>query len=115
MADRHKAPTHTQHHLITKQPKPTTITHGSGPTRLMGLMALLVSTAILLVLTATTVTTAVIGFILFAPVIIITSPIWVPAGVFLLFSVAAVLSVCGLGLAAAAVLVVQVFIKETHG
>ncbi|KAI3761247.1 hypothetical protein L1987_51659 [Smallanthus sonchifolius] len=120
MADRYKG---TGQDHLTKQ-KPTITTHGGAAsfrrkrpptspesTQLRGLMVLLVATGILLVLSGAAFTTAVIGFILLAPIIIITSPIWVPVGILLLFSVATVLSICGVGVAAAAVLVVQLVIK----
>lgn len=107
-----------------KQPKPTIVTNGARPrppvhkirlphlpesTQLMGMMALLISNGILLILSGMTVTTTVISLILFVPVIIITSPIWVPIAIFLFFMVAGVLSICGVGLAVA---VVQVLIKD---
>ncbi|XP_071703833.1 oleosin G-like [Rutidosis leptorrhynchoides] len=76
--------------------------HSLNSTQLMGIMTLIISGAILLLLTGVTVTVAVVGFILFAPVVILTSPIWVPIGTLLFVLVAGFVSVCGSGLAAAA-------------
>ncbi|KAK9080361.1 hypothetical protein SSX86_000119 [Deinandra increscens subsp. villosa] len=74
--------------------------HSPNSTQLMGLMTLLISGAILLLLTGVTITVAVIGLIFFAPIIIFTSPIWVPIGTLLFVVVAGFVSVCGSGLAA---------------
>ncbi|KAF5758330.1 putative oleosin [Helianthus annuus] len=124
MADRYKL---TGQDPLAKQPKTIIISHGGSPirkkrparspesTQLTGLMALLISTGILLVLSGATVTSAVISFIFFTPIIIITSPYWVPTGILLFFFVAMVLSVCGVGLAAAAVLVVQLLMTGGDG
>ncbi|KAI3521890.1 hypothetical protein L1887_11365 [Cichorium endivia] len=76
--------------------------HLSESTHFRGIMALLISSGILLFLSGITVTTTIIGLICFAPIIIITSPIWLPISILLFFVVAGVLSLCGLGLAAAA-------------
>ncbi|KAK1422275.1 hypothetical protein QVD17_25269 [Tagetes erecta] len=115
MADRYKTT------VGQKQPKPTIIINNharrkqlpSSPesTQLRGLMALLISTGILFILTGATITTVVTSFVLFAPVVIITSPLWLPTSVFMLFVVAMLLLVCGVGLATAVVLVVQLVIK----
>lgn len=106
-----------------KQPKPTTIINHHARRKqqqlppspesiqLQGLMALLISTGILFILTGATFTTLVTSLVLFLPVVIVTSPLWVPTSVFMLFVVAMVLLVCGVGLAAAVVLVVQLVIK----
>ncbi|KAI3686607.1 hypothetical protein L1987_80287 [Smallanthus sonchifolius] len=74
-------------------------THSLNSTQLMGLMTLLISSAILLLLTGVTITVAVVGLIFFAPIIILTSPIWVPIGTLLFVVVFGFVSVCGSGLA----------------
>ncbi|PWA64272.1 Oleosin [Artemisia annua] len=102
---------------LKKQPKPTTkvnINNGGASlrnklrrsssfesTELMGFMALLVSSAILLILDGITVTTSVVGLILFIPFVIITSPIWVTFGALLFLFVTGVVFLSSLGLVAA--------------
>ncbi|KAI3504731.1 hypothetical protein L1887_26416 [Cichorium endivia] len=76
--------------------------HSLNSTQLMGIMTLVISGAILLLLTGVTITVSVLGFIFFAPIIILTSPVWVPIGTLLFVIVAGFISVCGSGLAAAA-------------
>ncbi|PQP93253.1 protein CHUP1 chloroplastic [Prunus yedoensis var. nudiflora] len=49
-----------------------------------------------------TVTAAIMGLILFTPLIIISSPIWVPIGALLFLTVAGFVSMCGFGAAAVA-------------
>ncbi|KAJ0789911.1 putative oleosin [Helianthus annuus] len=94
-------------------PRPTTtndppsflhrIRHRSlNSTQLMGIMTLLISGAILLLLTGVTITVSVVGLIFCTPVIILTSPIWVPIGSLLIVVVAAFLLVCGSGVATVA-------------
>ncbi|KAK3024131.1 hypothetical protein RJ639_044386 [Escallonia herrerae] len=102
MADRGQPP---------RAPRPTTTSpggaflrklqeHAPNSAQLIGFLALLISGAILLLLTGLTITTAVMGLIFFAPLLIISSPIWVPIGTVLFIAVAGVLSVCGFGVAA---------------
>ncbi|VFQ78888.1 unnamed protein product [Cuscuta campestris] len=70
-------------------------------TQLVGILTLLVSGGILLLLTGLTLTATVLGLIFFAPLIIISSPVWVPVGAVLFVAVAGFLSACGFGVAAA--------------
>ncbi|MCL7042693.1 hypothetical protein MKW94_015097 [Papaver nudicaule] len=65
--------------------------------QVMGFMILLVSGGILLCLTGITLTGTVLGLIFFAPLIIISSPIWVPIGAIMLFCTVSFLWVCGIG------------------
>ncbi|XP_010551164.1 PREDICTED: oleosin 16 kDa-like [Tarenaya hassleriana] len=58
-------------------------THVPTSGQLFGFLALFISGGILLFLTGVTVTASVLGFIAFLPLIILSSPIWVPM-VFLL-------------------------------
>lgn len=67
-------------------------------TRSLGLLTLAISGGALLLLVGLTVTGSLVGLILFAPLILILSPIWVPAGAFLFVTV----FLCGLGVAALA-------------
>nr|XP_043638569.1 oleosin G [Erigeron canadensis] len=71
-------------------------------TQLMGIMALLISGSILLLLTGVTITVTALTFVFFSPLIILTSPIWVPFGALMFVVIAGVLSVFGTGLATAA-------------
>lgn len=54
--------------------------HAPSSTQFIGFLALLVSGAILLFFAGVTLTAAVLGLILLSPVILLTSPIGVPAG-----------------------------------
>lgn len=54
--------------------------HAPSSTQFIGFLALLDSGAILLFFSGVTLTAAVLGLILLSPVIILTSPIWAPAG-----------------------------------
>ncbi|XP_061363471.1 oleosin-like [Gastrolobium bilobum] len=75
----------------------------SNSTQLFGLLTLLVTGAILLLLTGITVAATILGLIFFTPLIIVTSPIWVPAfAIFFLFT-AGFLSMCGFGVVVVAV------------
>lgn len=53
--------------------------HSPSSTQLFGFLALLISSGILLFLLGVTFTVGVLGFIVFLPLIIISSPIWIPA------------------------------------
>ncbi|XP_071696334.1 oleosin G [Rutidosis leptorrhynchoides] len=89
--------------------------HSPNSTQLMGIMTLVISGAILLLLTGVTVTVAVVGFIFIAPIVILTSPIWVPIGTLVFVLVAGFVSVCVSGLAAvAAVLWLYKYFKGLH-
>ncbi|KAF5806609.1 putative oleosin [Helianthus annuus] len=76
--------------------------HSLNSTQLMGIMTLLISGAILLLLTGVTITVSLVGLIFCTPVIILTSPIWVPIGTLLFVVVAGFLLVCGSGVATVA-------------
>ncbi|KAL9334980.1 hypothetical protein Peur_072161 [Populus x canadensis] len=75
---------------------------GSNSSQLVGLLTLIISGSILLLLTVITVTGSVLGLTLLTPLIIISSPIWIPIGIVLFFVVAGFLSFCGFGLAVVA-------------
>ncbi|KAK8949426.1 hypothetical protein KSP39_PZI005332 [Platanthera zijinensis] len=70
--------------------------------QIVGFLTLLISAAILLILTGLTVSGATLGLIVLVPLLLITSPIWVPLGAvaFVLFAGAA--SLVGVSIAAAA-------------
>ncbi|XP_030530859.2 oleosin G-like [Rhodamnia argentea] len=76
--------------------------HAPNSPHLLGFLALLVSDAILLLLIGLTTTAAVMGLILLAPLVILSSPIWVPIAAVLFAAVAAALSACGFGVIALA-------------
>ncbi|KAL8216077.1 hypothetical protein R6Q57_022914 [Mikania cordata] len=89
--------------------------HSLNSTQLMGIMTLLISGAILLLLTGVTITVSVTGLIFFAPIIILTSPIWLPIGTLFFVVIAGFLSVCGSGLTAvAAVYWLYKYFKGLH-
>ncbi|KAL3748732.1 hypothetical protein ACJRO7_009900 [Eucalyptus globulus] len=73
-----------------------------GSPHLFGFLALVVSDAVLLLLIGLTITAAVMGLIILAPLLIVSSPIWVPVAVVLFAAVAAALSACGFGVIALA-------------
>ncbi|KAJ6977154.1 oleosin 1 [Populus alba x Populus x berolinensis] len=70
---------------------------GSNSSQLVGLLTLIISGSVLLLLTGITVTGSVLGLTLLTPLIIISSPIWIPMGIVLFFVVAGLLSFCGFG------------------
>lgn len=74
-------------------------THAPNSTQLIGFLTLFVSGSILLLLIGLTVTATILGLIFFAPLLILSSPIWVPIGTILFVAVAGFLSVCGIGVA----------------
>ncbi|XP_027121374.1 oleosin G-like [Coffea arabica] len=76
--------------------------HAPNSTQLIGFLTLVISGGILLLLTGLTLTATVLGLIFFAPLIIISSPIWVPAGSILFVIIAGLLSFFGFGVAAMA-------------
>ncbi|XP_030455606.1 oleosin-like [Syzygium oleosum] len=73
-----------------------------GSAHLLGFLALVVADAVLLLLIGLTITAAVVGLILLAPLVIVSSPVWVPIAAVLFVAVAAVLSACGFGVIALA-------------
>ncbi|EXC28054.1 Oleosin 16 kDa [Morus notabilis] len=73
--------------------------HAPNSTQLMGFLTLIVSGAILLLLPGATVTATVLGFIFLTPLIVVSSPIWVPAAFVLFFVAAGFLLFCGFGVA----------------
>lgn len=71
-------------------------------TQVLGFLTLVVSGGILLLLTGLTLTAAVGGLVFFAPLVVLTSPIWVPAGAVLFVAAAGFLTSCGFGVVALA-------------
>ncbi|KAK4256023.1 hypothetical protein QN277_008944 [Acacia crassicarpa] len=78
--------------------------HAPNSIQLIGLLTLLITGSVLLLLTGLTVAGTVLGLIFFAPLIIISSPIWVPVGTVLFMVAAGFLSICGFGVVFVAVL-----------
>ncbi|RZS17378.1 hypothetical protein BHM03_00049519 [Ensete ventricosum] len=75
--------------------------HGHTPSsnQVVGFLTLVFSGCILLVLTLAG---AVMALTFFGPIVLLTSPMWVPVGFLMLVVTAAVLSACGLAVAALA-------------
>ncbi|KAF3792344.1 Oleosin [Nymphaea thermarum] len=75
---------------------------GQAPnsTQFISFLALVISGGILLLLTGLTLTATVLALIVFTPLLLLTSPIWVPAGTLFLFAMAGFLALCGFGVAA---------------
>lgn len=67
-------------------------------TQFLGICTLLISGGVLLLLAGFTLTTAVLGFIFFAPLVIITSPLWFPIGSILFLITTGVLCFAGFGI-----------------
>ncbi|XP_027333678.1 oleosin 1 [Abrus precatorius] len=78
--------------------------HTPNSTQLAGILTLIVTASVLLLLTGLTVAGAVLALIFFLPLIIVSSPIWVPAATFLFVLAAGFFSVCGFGVALVAAL-----------
>ncbi|XP_022737286.1 oleosin 16 kDa-like [Durio zibethinus] len=70
-------------------------THAPNSTQVLGFLTLFVSASI-------TVTAAILGFIFFMPLILLSSPIWFPVGTLLFATIAGFLSACGIGIVAVA-------------
>ncbi|XP_068636491.1 oleosin G [Aristolochia californica] len=102
MADRQSAPARSR---ASGGPTQSTLfrrLHEYAPNsaQVVGFLTLIISGGILLVLTGITLTTSVLVLILFTPLIILSSPIWIPVGIVLFFAVAGFLTACVFGLAA---------------
>ncbi|XP_078153339.1 oleosin family protein [Carex rostrata] len=76
--------------------------HAPNSTQVVGFLTLVISGAILLLLTGVTITGTVMGLIFLAPILLLTSPIWVPVVFVLFVLVAGFLSTCGVAVAALA-------------
>ncbi|CAA0829786.1 Oleosin family protein [Striga hermonthica] len=76
--------------------------HAPKSAQLAGLATLVVSGGILLLLAGLTLTAGVLGLVFFAPLILLTSPVWLPAGILVFVTVSGLLSFFGLGVAAVA-------------
>ncbi|KAH6798757.1 Oleosin family protein [Perilla frutescens var. frutescens] len=74
--------------------------HVPNSAQLVGLATLVISGGILLLLSGLTLTATVLGLIFFTPLILISSPIWVPAGFLIFVVVSGLLSFLGCGVAA---------------
>ncbi|KAK1302921.1 hypothetical protein QJS10_CPB12g00274 [Acorus calamus] len=73
--------------------------HVPNSAQVIGFLTLLISGGILLFLTGLTVTLSTMGLIVFTPLILLSSPIWVPLAAALFVAVAGLLMVSGFGLA----------------
>ena len=110
MADHHHHPTSLSQTQTT--PRTTTSSsllrklrhHVANSNQLFGVLTLLITGSILLLLTGLTIVGSVLGLILFAPLIIVTSPIWIPLCAVLFLVTAMFLSMCGFGIVVLAVL-----------
>ncbi|XP_009763151.1 oleosin-like [Nicotiana tabacum] len=86
-------PIHTTTHQFLRKLQQ----HVPNSTQLMGFLTLVISGGILLLLTGLTLTAIILGLIFFTPLILVSSPIWVPTGTLLFIAVSGFLSVCGFG------------------
>ncbi|RCV16418.1 hypothetical protein SEVIR_3G138300v4 [Setaria viridis] len=77
-------------------------THAPNSTQVVGFLTLLVSGAVLLLLTGLTLTGAVVALVFLGPIALLTSPIWVPVAVAAAVLAAVALSACGFAVAALA-------------
>lgn len=110
MADRHPSSATQNYRPQSRPSNPTAGStflrklneHAPNSTQLIGIMTFIVSGSILLLLTGITVAATVLGLIFFAPLILISSPIWVPIGTFLFLITAGFLTMCGFGVAVVA-------------
>ncbi|KAK7330208.1 hypothetical protein VNO77_24395 [Canavalia gladiata] len=78
--------------------------HAPNSTQLAGIFTLMITGFIFFLLTGLSVAGAILGLIVFMPFIIVSSPIWIPAGTFLFFLIAGFFSMCGFGVAFVAAL-----------
>ncbi|CAO2826913.1 unnamed protein product [Amaranthus hypochondriacus] len=68
-------------------------------TLLLGLLTLAISGGILLLLTGITLTAIILGLIFFSPIIVLSSPFWLPLFVFVFVPIVGFLSFCGFAFA----------------
>ncbi|XP_077252697.1 oleosin G-like [Tasmannia lanceolata] len=73
--------------------------HAPNSTQVIGFLTLIISGGILLLLAGLTLTVTVLGLIILTPLILLSSPIWVPAGTILVMALAGFLTMCVIGLA----------------
>ncbi|KAF7113873.1 hypothetical protein RHSIM_RhsimUnG0106300 [Rhododendron simsii] len=112
MADLHGVSGQTQRPArptpTTTNPSTTFLTrlHGNSPnsTRVIGFLTLIITGAVFLLLAGVTISTTVLGLIFFSPLLLISSPIWVPVGALLFVFAAGVLCFCGFGVVVAVAL-----------
>ncbi|CAI0450696.1 unnamed protein product [Linum tenue] len=64
-------------------------------TQLIGFLTLLVSGTVLLFFTGVTITLAILTLVFFAPLVVISSPVWIPVGALLFVLVSGFLMACG--------------------
>ncbi|CAL9146620.1 oleosin-like [Musa acuminata AAA Group] len=76
--------------------------HAPSSNQVVGFLTLVISGCILLVLAGLTLAGAVLVLTFFGPIVLLTSPMWVPVGFMMFVVSAAVLSACGFGVAALA-------------
>ncbi|KAI4335820.1 hypothetical protein L6164_014429 [Bauhinia variegata] len=110
MADRNPSSAQMQR-ATTTRPTTTSATflrklqeNAPNSTQLVGLLTFLVSGAILLMLTGITITGTVLGLIFFTPLIILSTPLWVPAGTVFFLTTAGFLTACGFSVVVVAAL-----------
>ncbi|PKU79432.1 oleosin 1-like [Dendrobium catenatum] len=77
--------------------------HAPTSSQVVGFFSLVISAAILLILAGLTVSGATLGLIVFGPLLLITSPVWVPVGAVAFVLLAGAASAVGAAVAAAAV------------
>ncbi|XP_031104759.1 oleosin 16 kDa [Ipomoea triloba] len=74
--------------------------HAPNSSQIFGFFTLVISAGILLFLTGLTLTASILGLIFFTPLILISSPLWIPIGTVLFIAIAGFLSVCAFAIAA---------------
>ncbi|PSR96565.1 Oleosin like [Actinidia chinensis var. chinensis] len=105
MADRHGgAPPPSNHHHQGSSFLSRRHSHAQNSSQLLGLLTLIISGSILLILTGVTVTATVLSLIFFSPILLISSPIWVPAAAVFFIAATGFLSMCGFGVVVATAL-----------
>ncbi|TKY54948.1 Oleosin 16 kDa [Spatholobus suberectus] len=108
MADHNPSPAQAQRTAAPSSPSAAFLRklqeRAPNSTQLAGILTLLVTASALVLLTGLTVAGAVLGLLFFLPLIIVSSPVWVPAGTLLFVVTAGFLSVCAFGVALVAAL-----------
>ncbi|XP_068642100.1 oleosin G-like [Aristolochia californica] len=104
MPDRQSGPTRSRTHGGSTQPTLLRRFHEHTPNsaQVVGFLTLIISGGILLLLTGLTLTATALALIFFTPLIILSSPIWIPVGIVLFFATAGFFTACAFGLTALA-------------